>query len=409
MTTVVAVVSVRTATGPPQSRTLHTGRCPQNAVQSTLSTGHCPQDAAHRTLPTGRCPQDTAHRTLPTGHCPQDAAHRTLPTGHCPQDAAHRTLPTGRCPQDAVGWIVQEEDQEGDMHVSPFLYTYCVKTWFSAEENLNPEFIRTVMFLIVELFLGPPAVVWALHVLHHHRKSGGRISAISVFLLFSDLLEPILSSATIVFTLGGDYAITCNVIAGLVFGTRVCGHHLHQLVALESVLSLRYPSVAHIFSPLCSTVLCLVVVVLVTVLMVLGDVGWLMNVRLSLWPLAVLVVTSLFTCKAFSGPVLSSSNRNPRVMVLGVAVVTMFVFPYRKRITQNYKTKVEEQLSCSELQFQGSALKREHAWIFFHIPKYPQSHSVRNSAGVIPRVTRVGQQRSLHSKQAKETGGAAEA
>ncbi|KAI4904968.1 hypothetical protein NFI96_008155, partial [Prochilodus magdalenae] len=201
------------------------------------------------------------------------------------------------------------------MHFSPFLYTHCFKIWFSAEENLNAEFIRTVMFLLVELLLGPPAVIWALHVMHHHRKSGGRISVISVFLLLSDLLELILSSAIIVFTLGGDYVISCNVIAGLLFVTRVCGHHLHQLVALESVLSLRYPAVTHIFSPLCSTVLCIVVVVLVTVLMVLGDVGWLMNMRLSLWPLSVLVVTSLFTCKAFSGPVLSSTNRNPGACV----------------------------------------------------------------------------------------------
>ncbi|KAI4877032.1 hypothetical protein NFI96_009677, partial [Prochilodus magdalenae] len=197
------------------------------------------------------------------------------------------------------------------MHFSPFLYTHCIKTWFAAEENLNPVFIVTVMFLIVGLFLGPPAVVWALHVLHHHRKSGGRVSVVSVFLLLSDLLELILSSAIVILIMSGQYKMICDVFAGPVFGTRVCGHHLHQLVALESVLSLRYPAVAHIFSPLCSTVLCIVVVVLVTVLMVLGDVGWLMNVRLSLWPLAVLVVTSLFTCKAFSGPVLSSTNRNP--------------------------------------------------------------------------------------------------
>ncbi|KAI4893927.1 hypothetical protein NFI96_004098 [Prochilodus magdalenae] len=136
----VAVGSVRTPTGPPQSRwtvrddsssaaaqcsvghplVLHQWKqdaAPQDAAHKTLPTGHCPQDTAQRTLPKGRHSQDAGHtmlphRTLPTGRCPQDTAHRTLPTGRCPtgrclqdtapQDAAHRTLPTGRCPQDTA-------------------------------------------------------------------------------------------------------------------------------------------------------------------------------------------------------------------------------------------------------------------------------------------------------------------
>ncbi|KAI4890622.1 hypothetical protein NFI96_004451 [Prochilodus magdalenae] len=116
-----------------------------------------------------------------------------------------------------------EEDQDGDF--SHVLYTHCVKMWFSAEDDLNAVFTR--------------AVVWALHVLDHQRRSGGRVSVVSVFLLLSDLLELILSSAIVILIMSGQYKMICDVFAGPVFGTRVCGHHLHQLVVLESILSLR--------------------------------------------------------------------------------------------------------------------------------------------------------------------------
>ncbi|KAI4879402.1 hypothetical protein NFI96_004158, partial [Prochilodus magdalenae] len=60
------------------------------------------------------------------------------------------------------------------------------------EERLAGK-IRLSIFLIAGLCGGLPALVWALRVLYGHYKSGGRISALVIMLLLSDLLELLLS------------------------------------------------------------------------------------------------------------------------------------------------------------------------------------------------------------------------
>ncbi|KAL7855717.1 hypothetical protein AOLI_G00193210 [Acnodon oligacanthus] len=108
-----------------------------------------------------------------------------------------------------------------------------VMNYTTTEDDLNPALIRKTIFHVTAVCGGLPAVVWALHVLYHHHRSGGQISAISIFLLLSDLLELILSSVMLPFILFGEFA-----------GDRrpppVCARLQGEFLASESPRTLRY-------------------------------------------------------------------------------------------------------------------------------------------------------------------------
>ncbi|KAI4888764.1 hypothetical protein NFI96_009589, partial [Prochilodus magdalenae] len=76
-----------------------------------------------------------------------------------------------------------------------------------------------IIFLIAGLCGGLPALVWGLRVLYGHYKSGGRISALVIMLLLSDLLELLLSPYVVTVLLQDDdcweTSWTCRVLTSV--------------------------------------------------------------------------------------------------------------------------------------------------------------------------------------------------
>ncbi|KAI4897769.1 hypothetical protein NFI96_009388, partial [Prochilodus magdalenae] len=132
--------------------------------------------------------------------------------------------------------------------------------WYdTGEERLAGE-IRLSIFLIAGLCAGLPALVWALRVLYGHYKSGGRISALVIMLLLSDLLELLLSPYVVTKLLQDDdcwdSSVMCHGLTSIWSGSVIYGVHLQQVVALEAVLSFRHPACsAHAFYPDCSMII----------------------------------------------------------------------------------------------------------------------------------------------------------
>ncbi len=126
--------------------------------------------------------------------------------------------------------------------VLPTDYTY--EQYISNESQYekhtydSPE-IRLCIFLITNVCVGLPALLWASNHLHLHRKIRGQISSFIVLLLLSDLIELVLS-LYVVKQLLRKYIYWNNYMV-LVFWSVLSfyGFHLHQLVALEGVLRLK--------------------------------------------------------------------------------------------------------------------------------------------------------------------------
>ncbi|XP_062372004.1 uncharacterized protein LOC134059575 [Sardina pilchardus] len=99
--------------------------------------------------------------------------------------------------------------------------------------------IRQSIFLITGLCVGLPLVGWALAVLRRHRRNGGRGSALVIALLLTDLLEMVLSPAMVAYLLVPGVTRSGSVYL-LFFCVKYCGLHLHQMVALEGVMTRTY-------------------------------------------------------------------------------------------------------------------------------------------------------------------------
>lgn len=104
----------------------------------------------------------------------------------------------------------------------------------------NDSDIRRIIFFITSVCVGFPALVWAFRLLHLHRKIRGRISVFILLLLLNDLIQLPLH----LYILAGILTRFRSFIIPLGqfwLGLHWCGFHLHQLVALEGILTLKYP------------------------------------------------------------------------------------------------------------------------------------------------------------------------
>ncbi len=116
--------------------------------------------------------------------------------------------------------------------------------------------VRFSIFIFISVCAGLPALAWSVRDLIHHRKNGHRISVFVILLLLTDLLE-ILLSPYILLRLFIDVISLCTNWTCWVFGalwssSRDCGILLNQLVALEGILSVKYPLyTASVFSLPC--------------------------------------------------------------------------------------------------------------------------------------------------------------
>ncbi len=186
--------------------------------------------------------------------------------------------------------------------------------------HYSPDF-RPLIFLITSVCVGLPALVWALRLLYLHIKIRGRISAFIVLLLLSDLIQLLLNIYIVTQLLTKLYWTPDQFWSGLHW----CGFQLHQLVALEGVLTLKYP----LFSArICSVPCYIIIIILVLVFSVASGVTannpvfapFLFSLGTSLAPLSLLV-----TCKAPPTPV---SKNTYSVFIVAIVTSVMLYLPF---------------------------------------------------------------------------------
>ena len=131
-----------------------------------------------------------------------------------------------------------------------------------SENSAMPMFMvytREAIFLIFGLCAGIPALAWALCVLLLHVRVGGRVSIFIIFLLLIGAVEFFLISFILTLELHNEYDFPRFAIVAFI-GTGLFGLCFHQLVALESILSLRHPHCfTRLSSPLYSITICLAI------------------------------------------------------------------------------------------------------------------------------------------------------
>ncbi len=116
--------------------------------------------------------------------------------------------------------------------------------------------VRLSIFIFISECAGLPALAWSVSDLIHHRKNGHRISVFIIFLLLTDFLELLLSPYILAKHLLEEISWymdwTCWFYWALWWSSRVCGLLLNQLVALEGIISVKYPLyTAFVFSSPC--------------------------------------------------------------------------------------------------------------------------------------------------------------
>ena len=201
-----------------------------------------------------------------------------------------------------------------------FLYIFRLNT---AEEAMSEArlmfrvYTREAIFLIFGLCAGIPALAWALRVLLLHMRGGGRVSIFIIFLLLSGAVEFFL--IPFIVTLKIRYEFPRFAILAFT-GTRLCGLCFHQLVALESILSLRHPHCfTRLSSPLYSITICLAIWICTCTVFLSIDL--LLSVVMAFLLLAVAVVASVLTCVLTAR---ASCSSGTGLHVLAVAMGTLW-------------------------------------------------------------------------------------
>lgn len=185
------------------------------------------------------------------------------------------------------------------------------------------QIIRLLIFSISAVCVGVPCLIWAFYCVHLQRKTRGQISAFIILLLLIDLLQLLIYIPFFISNFFGTGLGYCFL--------KVCGLHLHQLVALEGVLTLKYPMVsAHISSKPSYVIISIIILLfpLVCGLLVafIGPVGVYLGFGSILAPVCLLVVPGIITYKA--PPTASKTHvtdNRPGASVFLVTMVTLVV------------------------------------------------------------------------------------
>lgn len=206
-------------------------------------------------------------------------------------------------------------------------YYYNITDYLIDETQYDSSEIIIVIFFITSVCVGLPALVWALRLLHLHRKIRDRISVFILLLLLNDLIQLPLHLYILAYILT-ELESFIDAVIQLWSGLHWCGFHLHQLVALEGILTLKYPLCsARIFSLPCYIIISTLVLFfsIVSALFIFTNSEnrnmSLFSLSTSFVPLILLAVSSIISCKASSTPVRKNSS------VLTVAILT-FVLMY---------------------------------------------------------------------------------
>lgn len=198
--------------------------------------------------------------------------------------------------------------------------------------------IRLSIFFIPAVCVGLPCLIWAFYFVHLQRKTRGRISAFIILLLLSDLLQLLLYPVFIVPALLSLHffpGFNLIFIVVVIFCLKICSLHLQQLVALEGVLTLKYPQIsAHIFSSPCYVIISIIILLfslMFVLLLVFGGpnrglIGVSLGLGSVLAPVCLLVVTGIITYKAPPTPASTPVTHNrPGSSLILVNIFTVCV------------------------------------------------------------------------------------
>ncbi len=199
--------------------------------------------------------------------------------------------------------------------------------------------IRLCIFFITSVCVGLPALVWAFRLLHLHRKIRGQISSFIVLLLLSDLIQLLLNIYIVTQLLTKSYWYL-SIVFQFWSGLHWCGFHLHQLVTLEGVLTLKYPLwSARIFSLPCYIIISILVLVFSIVSALTSHnpifAPSLFSFASILASLIYLVITIAITCKASSTPV---SKNTCSVFTVAILTFVMLYLPFMLIMSVNFFT-----------------------------------------------------------------------
>jgi len=190
------------------------------------------------------------------------------------------------------------------------------------EADLLEMRVRLSIFTIISVCAGLPALVWSVSDLIHHRKNGHRISVFIILLLLTDFVEIFLSPYIMIKLFLGEVSWYRNWICWVFLSSRECGILLNQLVALEGILSVKYPLYsASVFSSPCFTIF----YILVFLCIIIGKIV-LHPFYYFFLAFLVSVITWIISCGAScSADRHSHTSRKPDHHILVVFMFTLLV------------------------------------------------------------------------------------
>lgn len=226
---------------------------------------------------------------------------------------------------------MEDQNNSSDLIIST---TSTDMLYYDNETPSHPPYyfhaVRLSIFLITAVCLGLPCLIWAFYFVHLQRKTRGRISAFVILLLLSDLLQ-LLLYPFIVSALLSFHGFNMIFIMAVTFCLKICSVHLQQLVALEGVLTLKYPQIsAHIFSSPCYIIISIIILLFSLMCVLLlgfgGPNGGSLGFGSVLAPVFLLVVTGMITYKAPPTPASTPATDNrPGSSLIHVTIFTVGV------------------------------------------------------------------------------------
>ncbi|XP_062373042.1 uncharacterized protein LOC134060369 [Sardina pilchardus] len=204
------------------------------------------------------------------------------------------------------------------------------KSTFVAVFGRNAIILSAI--LLIGLLMGLGSLVWAVMSLRRHHREGGRVSAIVISLLLTDILECCVIPFVVTSLLNVWACLTgINCLASsMTFGyARQCGYCFHQLVALEGILSFRKPDgSSQLSTPPFAISFSLVVWIWGLVMVILSTVNpvisFIMGHVIGFVTFILVLVSSVITVMSMCD-MASSTERRPGEIVLCVALFTLFV------------------------------------------------------------------------------------
>ncbi len=197
--------------------------------------------------------------------------------------------------------------------------------WKLEAERLEIK-VRLLIFTITGACAGLPALVWSVSKIKHHRRNGHHISAF-IILLLTDFVELFLSPYILKYLLDEFSSFmdwTFRVLWSLWGMSKACGLLLNQLVALEGILSVKYPLyAASALSP------CFIIFFILMILCIIIGQVFLHSVYylfVAVLVLIVSVITWIISCGvSCCADCHSHTSRKPDHHILVVFIFTLLV------------------------------------------------------------------------------------